>query len=234
MREAGRVRLRRHREAAPPRGTNLSPALRGGMVDGDSMGGDSAQGRARPIRTDFGGQVRRIPNRASPRTDARTAPGNTRLAVRGGPADRRGDAPAHAPRGRPLWRGAAKPERGADSLGGTVEVRFQEHQVDRVHRIHRDAAAHHLEPLRPARIRVLLQREPGGGSPQVEPGARAADRRSVQARDPDVQRIRRRGRGSLRRDGSRGPTTESWTQRAPPHAVARPAPSPRHQRVGPP
>ena len=70
---------------------------------------------------------------------ARPVPGAA-LALRRGPAPRRGHAPAHHPRGRPLRRDAAQPERRADPAGGAVEVRLQEHQVDRAHQPHRQAS----------------------------------------------------------------------------------------------
>ncbi len=41
---------------------------------------------------------------------------------------------------RPLREGAAEPERRAASPGGALEVRLQEHQVDRAHPLHGEAA----------------------------------------------------------------------------------------------
>ena len=43
-----------------------------------------------------------------------------------------------------------QPERRARAAGGAVEIRLQEHQVDRADSLHGEAAAHHLEPKRPA------------------------------------------------------------------------------------
>ena len=69
-----------------------------------------------------------------------------RLALCRGAAPRRGDAPADHPRRRALRRDAAQPERRADPAGGALEVRLQEHQVDRPDQPGRGAAADHLEP----------------------------------------------------------------------------------------
>ncbi len=91
----------------------------------------------------------------------------------------------------PLRRGAAEPERRAAAPRGAVEVRLQEHQVDRADPSRREPAAHGVERLGAAGVRVLLEREPECRSPAVEPGERAAHRRFLQAEDADVQRLRR-------------------------------------------
>ena len=56
-----------------------------------------------------------------------------RVAVHRRTAARRGDAPAHDSRGRTLRRIPAEPERRAHQAGRALEVRLQEHQVDRAH-----------------------------------------------------------------------------------------------------
>ena len=53
----------------------------------------------------------------------------------------------------------------------------------------------------PQRVRLLLEREPGGRSPALEPGERAPHRRVLQAEDADVQRLRRPGGVDVRGDG---------------------------------
>ena len=68
-------------------------------------------------------------------------------------------------------------------------------------RFDRAAAADHLEPRGAGRVRLLRQREPGGRSPALEPGHRAAHRRVPAAPDAAVQRLRRAGRAPLRRHG---------------------------------
>jgi sulfoxide reductase catalytic subunit YedY len=50
--------------------------------------------------------------------------------------------------------------------GGAVEVRLQVDQVDRPHPLHRPAAAHRVERVGAQRVRLLRQREPGGGPPR--------------------------------------------------------------------
>ena len=65
-------------------------------------------------------------------------------------------------------------------------------------------ASDELEPGRAARVRVLLEREPERLPSPVEPEARAAHRRALQARHADVQRLRGGGRRPLRRNGSQG------------------------------
>ena len=87
-----------------------------------------------------------------------------------GPAARRGDAPADDPRRRPVRRGAAEPERRAAAAGRAVEVRLQEHQVDRADPPRRAAADDGLGEVGAAGVRLLLQREPRGRSSALEPG----------------------------------------------------------------
>ncbi len=66
-----------------------------------------------------------------PQADARPARGRARLAVRRRPAPGRGHASADDPGRRPVREGPAEPERRAAAAGGALEVRLQEHQVDR-------------------------------------------------------------------------------------------------------
>ena len=59
------------------------------------------------------------------------------------------------------------------------------------------------QKMRAARIRLLLERQPGGVSSALEPGDRAAPPGLLQELpDQDLQRLRRPGRQSVRRDGS--------------------------------
>ena len=85
-------------------------------------------------------EVRGVHDAAGARPDARAAAAGARLAVRRGAAAGRGDAPADDPRRRPLRRGAAESERRAAPARGAVEVRLQEHQVDREHPVRRGPA----------------------------------------------------------------------------------------------
>ena len=86
---------------------------------------------------------------------------------------------------------------GFKGIKSIVRIRFVEQQP---------SAAWQRQP---ERIRLLLQREPAGRSPALEPGERAAHRRVPQAEDADVQRLRRPGGQPLRRDGPQGSTSEA-------------------------
>ena len=107
------------------------------------------------------------------------------VALRRRLAHRRSHASAGDAGRRPLWRGAAEPERRSATPRRAVEVRLQEHQVDRQNQAGRERASHDLEPRQRSRIRLLLQREsrsrpsslePGEGAPVA--GNRACDPRS--------------------------------------------------------
>src|SRR5262249_11230880 len=78
------------------------------------------------------------------------------------------------------------------------------------------AARDHLEHVGAERVRLLLEREPGGRPPALEPEARAADRRVREAPDAPVQRLRRPGRCALRRHG---PAPELLNRRRALHAA---------------
>ena len=97
---------------------------------------------------------------------------------------------------RPAGHGAVRPcpagaERRADPAGGAVEVRLQVHQVHRPHPLHGPAAAHGVERVRAAGIRLLRQREPRRGPSALEPGPRAPHRRVAPPAHADVQRLQR-------------------------------------------
>ena len=149
---------------------------------------------------------------------ARAVPGAA-VALRGGPAARRGHASAHHPRRRPLRRDAAQPERRADPAGRAVEVRLQEHQVDRAHQPHRQGAADLLEDAERARVRLLFQRQPAGRSSALEPGDRAAHRRGRAAGASAGRRCRSTATASRSRA-----STRAWTSK-PTTEMARPAPA---------
>ena len=94
----------------------------------------------------------------------------------------------------PGWR--ARPH------GDSVEIRIQEHQVDRENQIREESAADHLEHHQRARIRFLLQRESEGGSSALEPGQGSSAAGILQEHaHADVQRLRRPGREPLQRHG---------------------------------
>ena len=83
-----------------------------------------------------------------------------------------------------------------------LEVRLQEHQVDRAHPFPGSAAAQHVADRRAQRVRLLREREPDGRSSTLEPGHRASSRGIPSPPDPHVQRVRRAGRVHVYRHGS--------------------------------
>ena len=98
------------------------------------------------------------------------------LALRRGTADRRSDASAHHPGGRPLWSTVAAPERSTAPAGGALEIWVQGNQVDRQDRTHGRPADLDVERPGTVRVRVLLERQPKRAPPTMEPGDRAASR----------------------------------------------------------
>jgi len=82
------------------------------------------------------------------------------LAVCGGPAPRRSDAPADNFLAVGLYGKALPTQNGCPlRVGGALEVRLQRHQVDREDHAHREAAADNMESGGASRVRVLRQRE---------------------------------------------------------------------------
>ena len=65
----------------------------------------------------------------------------------------------------------------AGSLDRAVEVRFQEHQVDRESALCRKTAAGVVEHYAAARVRLLLQRQSGSRPSALEPSHRTTHRR---------------------------------------------------------
>ena len=73
------------------------------------------------------------------------------------------------------------PERRTGPRGGALEVRLQERQVHRQDPLRRGATQDHLDARQPARVRLLLQRQPASRPSALEPGEGAAHRRVRQA-----------------------------------------------------
>src|SRR5690606_20743537 len=87
--------------------------------------------------------------------------------------------------------------------GGAVEIRLQEHQVDREDAVRGGRADQYLAAAAAERVRLLRERESAGRSSTVVAGAGGPAAESVQEHpDADVQRVRRPGRQPVRRDGS--------------------------------
>ena len=156
-RQTRRLRLRRPRQARGAGGAHLPHALRGGLVDGDPVDRLPALGSAEAGRAAGQRQVRGLRDAGATGRDAGPARrvSAAAVALRGRPAPGRGDAPAHHPGGRPLRRDAAQAERRAHPPRGALEVRLQEHQVDRAHPPLRDRAADLLEGAERPRVRLL-------------------------------------------------------------------------------
>ncbi len=94
---------------------------------------------------------------------------------RRGPAPRRGHAPADDPGRRPLRRSAAgrrTARRSGWSCRGSTASRTSSRSSGCASSSVQPAQ--HLAARWPAGIRLLRQREPDGGSPALEPGARGA------------------------------------------------------------
>jgi hypothetical protein len=83
--------------------------------------------------------------------------------------------------GGPVWGDAAESERHALAARGAVEVRIQEHQIHQQNHPGGEGAAHHLEHLQPARVRLLFERQPRCRSSALEPGDRATAGRANEA-----------------------------------------------------
>src|SRR5687767_8315920 len=84
-----------------------------------------------------------------------------------------------------------------------MEVRFQEHQVDRQAALRGTSADQHLAARVSAGIWLLRQRESGGRSSQLEPGSRGASAVALQEHaHAAIQRLCRSGATPLRRNGS--------------------------------
>src|SRR5207248_8473341 len=100
-----------------------------------------------------------------------------------------------------LWRAPAQSERCAYPVGGPLEVRLQEHQVNRQDPLRRQDAADRLEHLECQGVRVLFQRESGCGSSPLEPGDGAATGRIQETAHAPLQWIWRPGGVALRGHG---------------------------------
>ncbi len=83
------------------------------------------------VGTEVGREVRAVRDAARPAANARADAGLLQLAVRRRAPAGRGDERPRAPVGRAVREAALSAERRADPAGRAVEVRVQEHQVDR-------------------------------------------------------------------------------------------------------
>ena len=186
------------------RGARLSHALRRRLVDGDPVGRLSAW------RCCSSASSRRRTPSTSPSTTRRSPsemPGQRgspvlRLALRRGPAHRRGDAPADHPRGRPLRR--ELPNQNGAPIRLVVPWKYGFKGIKSIvqDRVRREAAADDLEHApTPNEYGFYSNVNPRS---TIRAGARhrAPHRRgiicSASAADAAVQRLRRSGREPLR------------------------------------
>ncbi|QNM62106.1 hypothetical protein XHV734_3369 [Xanthomonas hortorum pv. vitians] len=207
VRKAGQPVTGRIAQGHPCRRTHLPAALRGRLVDGDSVDRRTAGRGAQALCADLQGQVRGVHHVGRPAADARRALPLDQLAVSRRPAHRRSDAPADPAGHRPVRQAAAAAERRAVAAGGAVEIRLQEHQVDRGNPLRREDARDRVARSAAVRIWILFQRQSGGGPSALEPEDRAPYRRHRQQvvrrahRDQAVQRLCGSGRFVVRGDG---------------------------------
>ena len=194
LRQAGRLRRRGSREAAGPRRAGLPPALRRGMVDGHSLDRRAACRNPAEGSAEVKCRVRRVHDASEAAADARPVPADPPVALHRRTATGRSDASAHDRGCGAVWEDAPQPERRAAPPRGAVEVRLQEHQVDRPDPLRVRAAPYGVEHRECRRVRLLREREPRGGSSALESGSRAAPAGDLRpSSDTDVQRLRRSG-----------------------------------------
>ena len=158
---------------------------------------------ARRGRADGGCEVRRVRDAARSEADAGPELERARLAVCRRPIGI--DEAMHplALLATGLYGHELPPQDGAPvRIDHSVEVRLQEHQVDRQDHADRDAAADDVEKYAPKEYGFFGNVNPSHRSPALEPGDRATDRRVRPSPDAAVQRLRRPGREPLCRDGS--------------------------------
>ena len=82
-----------------------------------------------------------------------------RVALCGGIADGRSDAPADAADGRNVRRHSSEPGWRARARGGPVEIRLQEHQIAGQDSLRSRSTADHMESRECERVWLLFQRE---------------------------------------------------------------------------
>ena len=150
VRQARGILARPGARRADARGTRLPPSLRRRMVDGHSVGRVSVGGLHQEVSAHREGQIRGVRQSLRCAPDADEPASAVRLAVHRRAAHGRSDASAGDTGRRPLPRTVAAPERRADSSGRSVEIRLQEHQIDRANQLRRGPARGHISEGRSA------------------------------------------------------------------------------------
>ena len=161
---------------------HLPPSLRRRLVDGHSLGRVPAQQFLKEVEPHAQSEVRRVHHRLiRVRCPVRATACST------GPTSKACGWTKPCIRWR-FWPSGlygediAEAGRRADPPGRAVEVRLQEHQVDREDHASSRSSRRPRGTQRTERIRFLFQRESERRSSALEPGERAAHRRVLQAR----------------------------------------------------
>ena len=191
------------------RGARLPPALRGRLVDGDPVARRAAGARCSSASSR---RRRRSTSPSSPSAIATQMPGirlaHPRLAVSRRPAHRRGHASARLAGHRPLRQAAAAAERRAAAAGRAVEVRVQEHQVDRAIDLRRDDAGDRWHDAQPSEYGFFSNVNPNVDHPRW---SQKTERRIAgTASKLFAERIPTQAVQWLRRPGRRR-CTQAWT-----------------------
>ena len=147
VRQAWHLHVRGCPQTACARGAHLPAAMRRRMVDGHPVDRLSARRSSEAVRA---GRQRKFVEfvtvlRPEEMPGQRALHLAAAVALQRRTADGRSDASAHDARRRALRRGTAQSEWRAASAGRAMEVRLQEHQVDRQDPLRREAAADHVE-----------------------------------------------------------------------------------------
>src|SRR6266851_4001276 len=154
----------RHRstaEACTAGGTDLSPAMRGRLVDGHTVDRFSARRADQACRAHRQRHVRRVRDALRPHADARTAPACSEMALHRGLATGRSDESAHAALSWVVRRGSAEPKRRAGARCRALEIRLQESQIAGKDSFCRAAALYRVESRGTQRIHHARPRHMG-------------------------------------------------------------------------
>src|SRR5690349_10817566 len=156
------------------------------MVHGNSLGWILTEQPNQPSAANLEGKICEVHNADGHGPVSRSAFAGARLALYRRTAHGRGHESSHASDIRSLRRNLAESGRRSGAHRRALEIRIQEHQIDRQHRVRWFRATDGLEHRNAARLRLLLQRQSRGRPPAVESGYRTPYWRVLQAEDFDV------------------------------------------------
>ena len=163
-------------------GAHLSTALRRAVGDDHPVGRVPAPPVDQGLRAHLTRQVSPFRDLLRRQGDAACHPFHP-LSLRRGAAHGRGHERPDARDRGDVRRCPADAQRPADPHRGSLEVRLQEHQVDQQDRVRGRRAGEHLDDGCPARVRLLLEREPRAVPSPVEPAPGEPHRRRWPAGD---------------------------------------------------